>query len=278
MNRIALFGYPLEYSLSPAMHNAAFRALGLNEWSYEIRPTSPGDLTVSVRDFFRAGGVAANVTIPHKQAIIKCVDELTETARLIGAVNTLSLRNARLIGDNTDGIGFMQALFDANVDPRGMSVVLFGAGGSARAVAFALASHQIRALTILNRHETRAERLARDLQKNFRGLTLDVAGADALARAQLIVNATPVGMAPGVDQSPFVNDMVVPRGAVVYDLIYHPSETKLLKTARAAGAFTLGGLGMLVHQGVAAFELWTGRAAPLEVMQRAVREADESNA
>lgn len=271
MKRVTLFGFPLGHSLSPAMHNAAFRARGLRDWSFDARPTSPDELPAAVRDFFQDSGVGASVTIPHKMAIIRCVDDLTDTARLIGAVNTLYMRESKLIGDNTDGPGFLNALHDADVDPRGMNVVLLGAGGAARAVAFALAS-QVRSLTIVNRHITRAERLAQDVRAIFRGLALEVAHADAVERADLIVNATSAGMAPWVDGSLLPDDVVIPRCAVVYDLIYAPRETKLLKKAKAAGAVALNGLGMLVHQGAAAFQSWTGLAAPLEAMQRAVEE------
>jgi shikimate dehydrogenase len=181
------------------------------------------------------------------------------------------MRESKLIGHNTDGLGFLNALRDAGVNPRGMNVVLLGAGGAARAVAFAIAP-QVRSLTILNRHVTRAEQLAQDVRSSFQGLTLDVARIDALARAQLIVNATSAGMAPRMDESPLPDDAPIPPGAVVYDLIYSPRETKLLKMARASGAVTLNGLGMLVHQGAEAFQLWTGLKAPLEIMRRAVEE------
>jgi shikimate dehydrogenase len=208
------------------------------------------------------------------------LDELTGAGHEIGAVNTIIARDGRLIGHNTDGDGFLAALRAAGCDPIGQRVLVLGAGGGARSVVYALAQVGC-AVTLHNRTEDKAARLVQDMQA-LGSQTEPIRLAQAvglqnldLAAFELLVNTTSVGMRPTVDASPWPEDLAMPPHWTVYDLVYNPAETRLLAQARAAGATPIGGLGMLVHQGALAFELWTGQAPPLEVMYAAAREALE---
>lgn len=270
MKRVFLLGFPLGHSISPAMQNAAFAALGL-DWRYELLETSRENLPSAVARLRREDSAGANVTIPHKQAIIEWLDGVSDRAHRIGAVNTLVLRDGKLFGDNTDGQGFLQSLRDADVDLRHKRVALLGAGGGARAVAVSMAEAGAARIVLLNRTAAHAEALADSLRALFPGLEIVVNPANTLDGVDLIVNATPVGMYPDVDQTPLPKP--IPPGAVVFDLVYRPAQTRLMREAANAGAQAHGGLGMLVLQGSAAFTLWTGREAPLEVMLEAARAA-----
>jgi len=272
MKRVFLLGYPISHSLSPAMHNAAFRAVDLN-WRYELLETPQEKLHEALARLRADDCGGANVTLPHKQAVMEYLDELSDTARAIGAVNTIVVRDGRLIGDNTDAVGFIAALRDARVDPRNVRVVIIGAGGAARAVAFALAERGAASIDIVNRTTSRATMLAEALRQHFPHLALGVNMAEALKDAHIIVNATSVGMSPNADESPMPRGCVFPRGAVAFDLVYRPMQTQFLRDAEKAGARPIGGLGMLVHQGGAAFKLWTGYEAPVQVMFNAALNA-----
>ncbi len=258
MKRTFLLGYPVAHSLSPQLHNAAFRALGM-DWKYELLETPHHQLAQAVDRLRKDDCGGANVTLPHKETITKWLDQLGDSARQVGAVNTIVKRDGKLIGENTDMAGFMRALDDARVNPRGAQVIILGAGGAARAVAFALASAGISRLTIVNRTASRAQELGERLQRHHPGLALEVNRRDDLGNADIIVNATSVGMVPNVAESPLPKEYRVPRGAVAFDLVYNPAETRFLIEARDAGAKTIGGMGMLAHQGAVAFKLWTGR-------------------
>lgn len=270
MKHIFLIGFPLGHSVSPAMQNAAFRAVGL-DWRYALLETPPAELAGVVARLRAADCVGANVTIPHKQAIVELLDGMTACARSIGAVNTIIKRDGALIGDNTDGYGFAQALRDAKVDPRNKQIAILGAGGAARAAAVTLAELGAARIVILNRTTSRAESLADFLCASFPNAAITVNDERALAKANLIVNATSVGMSPHVDESPM--PVAFPRAVVVFDLVYRPAETRFLREAACAGAQTIGGFGMLVHQGAAAFKLWTERDAPVDVMFDAAQRA-----
>ncbi len=266
MKHVFLLGYPLGHSLSPVMHNAAFQNLGL-DWRYkllEIPPTQIANAVARVREDACAG---ANVTIPHKQAVIPFLDQLTEHARQVGAVNTFVKRDGKLIGDNTDVYGLTQALREASVELSGARVAILGAGGAARAAAFALAEANVTSIVILNRTALRAESLASDVQKIFPNVKFDVNALAMLNDATLIVNATSVGMSPHSDASPM--PIAFPRGAVAFDMVYRPPLTRFLRDANRDSARGVGGLGMLVHQGALALEMWTGRNAPVETMRDA---------
>lgn len=273
MKRIYLLGYPLSHSLSPAMQNAALQACGFGEWRYEKLPLPPERLHALVETLRTEACVGANVTIPHKQAIIPYLEGLSDAARAIGAVNTVVKRDGKLIGENTDAPGFMQALADRHIRPRHARVFLIGAGGAAAAVAFALADAGARQIVIVNRTMARAAELADQLQARFPDLELAVNWWDALRDANLVINASAIGMAPHADASPLPQGRTIPRGAVAFDLVYNPPATKFLQDAAQAGARCIGGLEMLVYQGALAFELWTGCAAPSKVMFEAAERA-----
>ncbi|MEA3345480.1 MAG: shikimate dehydrogenase [Chloroflexota bacterium] len=275
---VGVIGWPVEHTVSPAMHNAAFDAAGLN-WRYVPLRVHPERVVEAVRGLRALGFVGCNVTVPHKRAIMGSMDEITDQARAIGAVNTITIQSdGRMVGHNTDADGFLRALADGDLDPKGKQALVIGAGGAGRAVAYALASSGA-AVTILNRTLSRAESLVADLISFF-------PRADAEARpyspaslrqeaqsADLLVNATPLGMWPQVDRSPWPDEVPMLPSLTVFDVVYNPPETKLMRQARSAGAQAIGGLGMLVRQGATAWELWTGQEAPVEVMAAAAKAA-----
>ncbi|MCS7221411.1 MAG: shikimate dehydrogenase [Anaerolineae bacterium] len=273
---VGVIGWPVEHSLSPQMHNAAFDALGMN-WRYLPLPVAPDQIGAALAGLRALGFVGVNVTIPHKQAVIPYLHDLTEAARAIGAVNTIWVeKDGQLHGDNTDAYGFLAALREGGFEPQGARVAILGAGGSARAVTYALAMAGASRVGLWNRTLDRAEAIARDMSALFPQVAFEAhrlpgglgfIGGDV----NLIVNCTPVGMWPQVDTSPWPADLPLPSRCFVMDLIYQPLETRFLAQARAAGARTLNGLGMLIHQGAAAFRRWTGVEPPLEVMARALQ-------
>jgi len=258
------------------MHNAAFAALGLN-WVYVPLPVPPGALEAAVKGLAALGFRGANVTVPHKQAVMSYLDELTEAAKAIGAVNTIFVRDGRLTGDNTDAEGFIRALREGGFKPQGSSVMVLGAGGAARAVVYALLASGATEVRVLNRTFERAVALVEDLgglfpQAELKPLPLSLqAISEAAEASSLLVNATSVGMWPHVEESPWPEELPFPSHLTVFDLVYNPEKTKLLHQAEAAGARAISGLGMLLHQGARAFELWTRQRPPLEVMKAALR-------
>ena len=270
MQRVFLLGHPTGHSVSPAMQNAGFRSIGL-DWNYELLDVTPVELFSAAARLRSDDCAGANVTIPHKQAIVEWLDGVTDRARSIDAVNTIIKQDGKLIGDNTDGYGFLTSLRDAHVDPSGKRIVLLGAGGAARAVAVSFAQAGAERITILNRSTPRLRALADFLRANFPAAAIGENDEHALSDAQLIVNATPVGMSPHAAGSPMGS--AFPAGVVVIDLVYRPLETRFLREAAQAGAQTVSGLGMLVHQGAEAFKLWTGRDAPVDLMLKAARSA-----
>lgn len=282
--RAAVIGWPLGHSISPAFQQAAFDALRMRV-TYRAIPLPPDGLAAfvaSVRHPIDGGPpwLGVNVTIPHKQTVAALVDDVTEEARQIGAVNTLIRQGDRLIGHNTDAVGFLQGMRDVGVDPAGMGAIILGAGGAARAVAVGLLRSGVRSLDIANRSPERAESLCWGLQDAFPGVTIKPLPLDAgvlrarLESARLLVNTTSVGMrgGPDPDGCPIPVDALQKRH-VVYDLVYNPPVTPLLEGAKKRGATIAPGLPMLVHQGAASFGRWTGVAPPLEVMFEAARSA-----
>lgn len=274
---VGVMGWPVGHSLSPAMHNAAFSELGLN-WVYVPLPVQPEYLQSALKGLAALNFVGANVTIPHKQAVMREMDELSHTARVTGAVNTVHLKDGKFFGYNTDALGFLNSLQEAGCDPKGARAAVLGAGGSARSVVYALARGEAGSVVVLNRTAERAAFLVEDLASSFpgRALTFRPLTSDALAgldgQLDLIVNTTSVGMYPHGDACPWPDDVPMPAQAVYYDLVYNPLETVFLARARAAGATTVDGLGMLVHQGAVAFEKWTGQVPPTGVMRQACLE------
>lgn len=272
---VGIIGDPVTHSLSPAIHNAAFAALGL-DFAY-VPLLVPADRVGEAVAGLRALGFrGANVTMPHKAAVLPFLDEVSSDARLIDAVNTIVVDGERLCGHTTDGEGFLRALRE--VEPGGAAgrpVLLLGAGGAARAVALALAREGAGSLTVADRTPAAAQRLVERLRPRLGDAALRVVRLDRLAAADveaadLIVNATPLGVEGDLKLPSVVVD-TLRRGHVVYDLVYGKRPTNLLTEAQAHGARTVDGLSMLVWQAAASFELWTGRPAPLDVMRSAAR-------
>ena len=273
-----IFGYPLEHSISPRFQQAAFDHCSLDV-SYKAWPVAPDRLEPEVRKLRDDGYLGANVTVPHKERIRSYLDDLQPLARTLGAVNTIVKEDGRLVGYNTDAHGLMEALRkDGGCDPRGLSVLVLGAGGAARAAVFALVDAGVASLTIANRTLARAESLASQFEAASAGVKVVPLEEPALAgvcnKADLIVNTTSMGMRHGIaERETPLKASTIRAQSLVYDLVYNPAETPLLVEAKAAGAKTLGGLPMLVYQGAASFELWTGRPPPVDVMFEAARRA-----
>ena len=282
--RLGLIGYPVSHSLSPKIQNAALQACGL-EGDYFLFPIHPDDLQglKDLLDRVRSGELTGlNVTIPHKQNVIPFMDELTSTANAIGAVNVIYLRDQKLIGDNTDAQGFLSDLkgflateIRRHGDPRAL---VLGAGGSARAVVYALVQDGWK-VTIAARRIEQAHELAHSLSNqlaqtaSFNSPMLQ----SLISDASLIVNTTPMGMTPNIDQSPLPGNTVLSKDTFIYDLVYNPRETKLVKDARLQGCHATTGLGMLIEQAALGFQLWTGHPAPRESMYAAVDQSPVSN-
>jgi shikimate dehydrogenase len=255
------------------MHNAAFEALGMN-WAYMAFDVLPERLEQALRSLPALGLAGVNVTIPHKEAAANIVDELSPSARALGAVNTIQVKGETLIGHNTDGSGFLHSLADAGIEPEGAEVVLLGAGGAGRAIALGLAGKKVKGLTVVDCIMPKAlsvAQQARETGAEVEAVSLNDAGLrQKVERAALVVNATPVGMYPEVDVPPVIPaDWLIPRQAVV-DIIYNPPRTRLLEEAQKRGCRILNGVKMLVWQGAEAFSLWTGKEPPVEVMEKAL--------
>ncbi|MDQ1373419.1 MAG: shikimate dehydrogenase [Actinomycetota bacterium] len=257
----AVIGSPIRHSLSPVLHNAAFRALDL-DWVFLAFEVAPGDGAAAV-DAMRALGIEGlSVTMPHKADVLPALDLLSPTAEKLGAVNTVTRQGDRLLGESTDGPGFLDALrLDEGFDPAGKRCVVLGAGGAARAVVLALAEAGAAELVVVNRTAERAHE-AVALAAGVGRLGEAAAAADA----DLIVNATSVGMGDG--RAP-IDPAILTKGQLVVDLVYHPAVTPLVAGARAAGATAVNGLGMLIHQAAHAFRHWTGQEPPLPAMSAA---------
>jgi shikimate dehydrogenase len=284
--RIGLIGDPVAHSASPRMQGAAFAAVGL-DWQYELWETPLHELPARVqmiRECDDIGG--ANVTIPHKQNVIPLLDVISPHASAIGAVNTIVKAHTsgagvpRLVGDNTDWLGFLADLRHHGVQPESVGrALVLGAGGSARGICYALAQSGAR-VCVLNRDPSRAEQLVAALRQHFDGglllsgaLTAKAVGAQD--EVGLIVNCTSAGMSPNADTTPWPEGVAFPAGAIFYDLVYKPRQTRLMRQASDSGLRVIGGIGMLAMQGAAAFEFWTGipEAAVADVMRRALEES-----
>jgi shikimate dehydrogenase len=260
-----VLGWPLHGTLSPTIHNAAFRKLDL-DWLYFAWPVPPESLPAAIGGLRALGAQGANVTMPHKEAVIGLLDQVSGDARAVGAVNTIQRYGERLIGHNTDIDGFLEFLSaDAGVDVAGMSALVLGAGGSSRAVVKALERAGAREIAIAARDPARAGRVEEVAgAAPARSVRWDEA-ADEASAVDLVVNATPLGSS-GEDPVPAAEFRA---GQIVVDLVYLPPATPLVERARAGGANAWGGLGMLVHQAAASFRIWTGMDPPLETMSAA---------
>ena len=275
MIRLGLIGYPLGHSLSPKIHTVALKSCEL-EGSYALFPIEPNDKQglMNLLGRVRSAEITGlNVTIPHKQNVIEFLDELTPMAKAIGAVNTIYLRNKKLIGDNTDAPGFLSDLKRFLItDTRRygeQNALVLGAGGSSRAVVYALANDGWN-ITIAARRIEQAQELASQFDNvnaidfNFQTFQLSI--------VELIVNTTPIGMTPNIDGSPLPENLSLPSNTLIYDLVYNPRETKFVRDARAQGVSATTGLGMLIEQAALAFELWTGKIPPRNILYNSVVE------
>jgi shikimate dehydrogenase len=261
---VGVMGWPVGHSLSPPIHNAAFAALGM-DWAYLPLPVEPGRVPAALEGLVALGFVGANVTMPHKTEIAELIDDLSEDARRLVAVNTISVGPGGPSGHNTDAPGFDRFLRrDAGWDPAGRSALLFGAGGAARACALALARGGLDELTVALRDPSRVGALREALEGLATRVTAVPLDDAAATRADLVVNATPLGRhGESLPLPPLGPDVVA------VDLLYRPRVTPLQRAARAAGGAAFGGTGLLLHQAALAFELWTAQPAPLDVMSAA---------
>ncbi len=274
---VGLFGYPVRHTASPAFQNAGFRAARL-DWVYLAFEVYPADLGEAVEGIVALGFRGINLTIPHKQAVMQYLDSLSPEAEIIGAVNTVDIREGRLKGYNTDGRGFVRSIREeSGVELSGKSVLVMGVGGAGRAVAIQAALDGAREVSVCDCDESRAQRVAAVIDDKVRaGVARFVpfnpdSIRGALRGCEIFVDATPLGM-DGSDTISIEADWLDPT-TFVYDLVYDPPETPLLCAARHRGCRTQNGLGMLLYQGCIAFETWTGIAAPVEEMRDALREA-----
>jgi shikimate dehydrogenase len=256
----ALIGNPVEHSLSPIMHNAAFRAMGINARYIALRADTAADAVKRITEADIRGG---SITIPHKVAMMGCIHHISDSAARIGAVNTFVNNDGVVHGDNTDWIGIVRSVKESETDLVGKTVAILGAGGAARAAVYGMMSEGARPV-VLNRTEWNGMKLADE----FGCASHPLRDIKAL-RADILINTTPAGMAPETDDTPVSVD-ALKNFAVVMDIIYNPLKTRLLREADAAGCSVINGLSMFVHQGAEQILIWTGQAAPCEIMKEAV--------
>jgi shikimate dehydrogenase len=266
-----VIGDPIEHTLSPTMHNAAFNHLKLDFVFLAFR-VKAAQLENAMRGMRGLGIRGLNVTMPHKNAVIKYLDEVDPTVKFLGSANTILNDNGRLLGFNTDGVGALKAMRENGVELDGKKLLLLGAGGAAKAIAFSLAK-EVGELVILNRVSEKAKELAEALSATYGKKVVGEALSPSVIQkslqdAHIVINATSVGMHPHVSQSLVAPQWLKPD-LTVMDIVYNPVETKLAKDAKAAGANVISGVEMLLYQGAASFEIWTGRSAPIEVMRKA---------
>lgn len=267
-NIVGLIGHPVEHSFSPPMHNAAFKVLNM-DWAYVAFDVNPSNLNSAIEGAESLGIKGFNVTIPHKIEVMKYLDEIDEVASLIGAVNTIDFKNMK--GYNTDGIGAVKAIEEAT-SIKNRKVVVAGAGGASRAISFYIAKYGAESLTILNRNVEKAQRLADDIN------LIDEVKADSIkniknhvADEDILIDTTPVGMHPNVDDDAIVSAEDMHEDLVVFDAVYNPNQTSLIKEAIKANAKPVYGIKMLLYQGAESFRIWTGQNPPVDVMEDALK-------
>ncbi len=272
---LAVMGWPILHSLSPALQNAALQQAGL-DYAYIALPVPPEELETAVKGLRAMGFRGWNVTIPHKSAIIPLLDEVDDAARIIGAVNTVVNTNGRLKGYNTDAAGFLRGLEEISFSPEGRTVTVLGAGGAARAVLWALLQSKAEKIVLAVRNPGKAEPLAEEFRKYG---SIEVCHWENpsfrthLKDTGLLVNTTPLGMTPHVDRMPAVDLSLLPKDAPVYDIIYTPAKTKLLQEAESTGHPVINGEYMLAGQGAEGFRLWTGQNPDEALMRKVLRES-----
>ena len=269
-----LIGDPVEHSFSPLIHNAGFNALGIN-FVYVACPVK--DLEHAIKGIRALNIRGASITIPHKINAISYVDRLHDAAQKIGSINTIVNQKGELMGYNSDGLGALKAFQDRGIDLKGKSVLILGSGGVARAIAFSLVMRdEVKRLNILGIVEKEMNLLIDDLRKTG---GIDIQGAllqedilqKTLRRSDLLINCTPLGMYPNTGETPVPSIFLRP-GLLVFDVVYNPPKTRLLKDAQHAGCMTISGLEMFINQAIVQFELWTGEKAPVEVMKKVLLE------
>ncbi len=264
--KVGLIGWPVKHSVSPPMHNAAFEVLGM-DWQYDAMAIPPDVISQGLREPQRHGYIGLNVTVPHKQTVMRFVTP-DETARAVGAVNTIDFRT--MTGTNTDVAGLLDDLAAYDLAVKDTPTLVLGAGGAARAAVYGLWREGAR-VTVVNRTLTKAQAMVADLTvsagvKDVEVKTLDDAVENDI---QLIINCTSVGMWPETDNSPWIDAVPFPQRTIVYDMIYRPQKTKLMQQAEDVGGQAINGLGMLVRQGAASFRVWTGVDPPIDAMYAA---------
>jgi shikimate dehydrogenase len=266
----AVYGFPIAHSASPAMHNAAFAKLGLS-WRYLAFEVEPKNLRAAIAGARAMNFAGINLTVPHKLLAVEIVDKLDASARKWGAVNTILFNKNGAVGFNTDADAIVTSLReDLKLELRGKKVLLLGAGGAGHTAALKIASEKVAELFLVNRTQSKAEQIAREIKRQFPSVKISVGYPKA--KLDLILNATSLGLKAG-DASPLdERQFSLKQTRAVYDMIYRPVETKLLKAAKKSGCKTANGLGMLLYQGAKAFEIWTGKSAPLKVMRRALEQ------
>lgn len=274
---LGIFGYPISHTLSPAMHNAVIKALGLDMvfLPFEVKPSN---LKEAINGIKSLGIIGVNITIPHKESVIRFLDAISEEAMLVGAVNTIVNKDRKLVGYNTDGSGYIASLKEElGFNPKSKRIIIIGAGGAARGILAALAAQKPKSITVANRTLSRAVSLIKAFKGKFRDTRFEAIGIDdnmlkmSFNSVDLLVNTTSVGMKQS--KALKIPLETLPKIAIVSDIIYNPLETLLLKKAKKLGLTTHGGLGMLVHQGARSFKLWTGLDAPMNVMRKAALKA-----
>ena len=271
-NIVGLIGHPVEHSFSPPMHNAAFQALGM-DYAYVAFDVGPSDVKSAIEGARSLNIKGFNVTIPHKIEVMNYLDELDDVASLIGAVNTIDFKNLK--GYNTDGIGAIKAIEEVT-SVNGKNVVVAGAGGASRAISFYLAKYGADSLTILNRNVDKAQSLASDVSGSDLIGNVNAGSISEISTylkdADILVDTTPLGMDPHIDDEPIAMAEDMHEDLVVFDAVYNPNETVLLKEAIKAGAKPVYGIKMLLYQGAESFKIWTGVDAPIDVMEKALRD------
>ena len=271
-NIVGLIGHPVGHSFSPLMHNNAFEALDI-DYAYVAFDVDSSDLESAIAGAKSLDIKGLNVTIPHTIEVMNYLDEIDDVAELIGAVNTIDFKDMK--GYNTDGIGAVKAIEEIT-EINGKNVVIAGAGGASRAISFYIAKYSAQSLTILNRNVERADDLSNDvlnsqLINNVKSDSISKIN-DYLSDADILINTTPVGMHPNINDRPIVSAEDMHENLVVFDAVYNPHETVLIKEALKAGAKPVYGIKMLLYQGAESFKIWTGREAPVDEMEKALRD------
>lgn len=272
---VGLLGYPIRHSRSPHMHNMAFQHLGLN-YAYLVFEVQDDNLKEAIAAMKTLDVAGFNVTMPNKSNVIPLLDEVSPEAKLIGSVNTVFNDKGKLVGYNTDGKGYVMALADQGISPKGKRIVMAGAGGAARSVSIQLALDGAEEIIILNRDLAAAEEICSTINSNISTCKTYASEYDdeklrkQLKEADLFINCTPLGMHPHEDKSIINDSSMLHQGLVVSDIVYSPSKTKLMEIAEEAGCKTFNGLGMMIGQGALAFKIWTGVDMPINYVKEII--------